>query len=545
MTHSMQNEPGKRQTELFPLDIIRTETVLSRNPIHNLSTGKPIEIAIQVADPAGKTTLQWQVSYNSRYGQPGRLAYKVDTLVVNRRIEEAERPIPKLLRLGSLRDICSELGVNEGKATQDVKKALLQNASAFINAKLNYTGQDGTEYDFEFGATRYDVIFTGKKLPDGRKANAVFLVLHDTFRSLLDRAPVRPLNYDYLRGLPPIAQRFYELVSYPIYGTIRHGRDTVRYHYSEFCTYAPQTRYYDWEHVRKQMYKVHKPHLTAEYLAKVECEETTDAEGQPDWCFWYTPGARAYAEYNGFVSRRQPRSKAVEIHRSSRSAASRAATPRPPAPALPLGEPASPEAAAESQPAADPELVSALVANELNRGDAERLARDKPEECRRQLTYLESVKEFKSSRGAYLRTAIEQGFGPPKGHTTRVQKEQVKNRQAEEAARKEARQGHEKAHQATYLAWVGERVGELEQSRPEVAAGFREAEERTLQGYRRTLASSPTALRAVLADFEKPASRLERLQEFLQKKHPDLKLPDFWHWDAAHNPQRFKGPDTR
>ena len=42
MTQPVPLPSEKRQGELFPLDIIRTETVLSRNPIHNLSTGKPI-----------------------------------------------------------------------------------------------------------------------------------------------------------------------------------------------------------------------------------------------------------------------------------------------------------------------------------------------------------------------------------------------------------------------------------------------------------------------------------------------------------------------
>jgi len=545
MTQSLPTPPEKRQGELFPLEIIRTETVLSRNPIHNLSTGKPIEIAIQIADTDGKTTLQWQVSHNSRYGHPGRLAYKVDTLIVNRRIEEAGRPVPKLLSLGSLRDICAELGVNEGKATQDVKRALLQNAFAGITAKVNYLGQDGAEYTFEFNDTRYGVVFTGQKLPNGRKAGGVYVVLHDTFCALLDRAQVRPLNYDYLRELPPLAQRFYELVSYSIYGSIRHGRATAKYLYSDLCTFAPQTRYYDWEHVRKQMYKLHKPHLTAEYLAKVEWEETTDGEGKPDWCFWYTPGARAFGEFNGFVSRRQPRAKAAGLPRSQRGAP-RAATP-PALPLLPLIEAAAPAASGAPGvlPAPDSKLVEELVANELNRGDAERLALERPGECRRQLDYLGSVTEFKSSKGAYLRSAIEQGYGPPKGHTARLQKERAQKRQAEEAARKQARQSHEEAHRATYLGWMGERVGELEKSRPEVAAGFRAAEEKTLANYRRNLPANSSAMRAVLADFERAESRAERLQEYLQKQHPDLKLPDFWQWDAAFNPQRFvdAGPE--
>ena len=62
-------------------------------------------------------------------GQPGPLAYRVDTLVLNRKIDEAGRPVPKVLKLGSLHDICRVV--------------------------------DGSEQTFEFGDTRYNVTFTG------------------------------------------------------------------------------------------------------------------------------------------------------------------------------------------------------------------------------------------------------------------------------------------------------------------------------------------------------------------------------------------------
>jgi hypothetical protein len=131
------------------------------------------------------------VSYNSKYGQPGPLAYKVDTLIINRRIEEAPRPIPKIIKLGSLRDICRELKVNEGQATRNVK-ALLQNASAFITAKRTYKGSDGTQRTAEISDTRYGVIFTGEKFPDGKKADAVYITLHDSYIEILNTAQTRP-----------------------------------------------------------------------------------------------------------------------------------------------------------------------------------------------------------------------------------------------------------------------------------------------------------------------------------------------------------------
>jgi hypothetical protein len=68
-------------------------------------------------------------------------------------------------------------------------------------------------------------------------------------------------------------------------------------------------------------------------------------------------------------------------------------------------------------------LVEELVTQSLNRADAIRLAREKPEECRRQLAYLPfkiaelgGEHQFRSGKGAYLRRAIEQEFAAPKSY---------------------------------------------------------------------------------------------------------------------------------
>jgi integrase/recombinase XerD len=51
---------------------------------------------------AGEADFKWEVSYNSKHGQPGPLAYKVDTLIINRRIDEA--------KLADLHDYVAVLG---------------------------------------------------------------------------------------------------------------------------------------------------------------------------------------------------------------------------------------------------------------------------------------------------------------------------------------------------------------------------------------------------------------------------------------------------
>jgi hypothetical protein len=291
--------------ELVPLNIIRSETVLSRLPIHNLSKQGRINIEIKKRNDRGAVELLWEVSYNERYGQPRQLAYKLDTIVINRRIEEAGRPLPKAIRVGSLREICKELDLSEGESTNQIKRAIHQNAGTYITAKLNYVGNDGVERKLEAGFTRYSVIFTGEKLPDGKRADAVYLILNEPYREVLNNAPIRPLDYNYLKALTPAAQRCYEIISYRIFAAIKFKLPHARLSYSEYCTFSAQRRYFDFDHVKKQMYKVHRPHLQSHYLAKVWLEGSTDEEGNADWVMHYVPGAKARAEYAAFTRKGQ------------------------------------------------------------------------------------------------------------------------------------------------------------------------------------------------------------------------------------------------
>src|SRR5215468_2759837 len=97
--------------ELVSLNPIRVEAALSRFPVHRLAKHGGIVIDIQKKSEDGEVLIKWEATYNSKYGQPGPLAYKLDTLIINRRIEEARRPIPKIIQLGSLREITHELGI--------------------------------------------------------------------------------------------------------------------------------------------------------------------------------------------------------------------------------------------------------------------------------------------------------------------------------------------------------------------------------------------------------------------------------------------------
>src|SRR5436853_4388108 len=94
--------PATRE-EPAALEIIRTETVLSRLPIHNLAKKGNVNIQILKTAADGKVELKWIVSYSDRYGQARQLAYKLDTIVINHHIDEQGKPLLQMICLGSLR----------------------------------------------------------------------------------------------------------------------------------------------------------------------------------------------------------------------------------------------------------------------------------------------------------------------------------------------------------------------------------------------------------------------------------------------------------
>lgn len=554
------------QDEANALSVIRTETALSRFPMHRLSKGR--EVQIEIKNQGG--AVYWNVSHNSKYGQPGQLAYKIDTLLINRRIEEAGKPAPKVIRLGTLSEIAQELG-SASHNWNAIKQALAQNATASVTAKINYRTQEQGERWLEAVFNRYSVIFTGETLPSGLIADAVYIVLNDIYQEILNTAVFRPLDYDYMKSLPPAAQRFYEIASYQIFAAVHHNNPRAKVRYSEYCLLSTATRYFTFDQVKKQMYKVLKPHTQSGYLSKISYEATTTDSGEADWWMYFTPGPNAGREYAAFTEIRREGRKAAKALPKGQSDPSRIADdPEEAAPLLPLEEfagfrdtqderpqlaiaasvpPASVQPSNDNNRADTQELIGQLVQADLNRGDAERFAREKPAVCQRQLAYLPYVHRFKSSRGAYLRRAIEGDYGPPAAYAkAQAQQEaahalrQSQANQALQASEAKARQSHEKRFYAAYCQFLVESMQEAEKTQPEAFMAFKTAEEEQ----RQRLLTSPLAdrplFRESIARFDTPEQRGERYREFCAEEGHKLGItaPDFWEWDARLNPNSFR-----
>lgn len=299
-----QSKTGQSQkitSALVPSTIIRTEAVTTKFPVHILSQKKFDPIEIEVRDEKGELVRKWSVSYNQKFGPARLAAYAVDKLVIDKRIDEHPKPLPPLLRIGSVAEICKELGLEGGGAgRKKLKEALQQNATATINAYLSYKDKNGIKGSLDATFSRYNVFMTGQKLPDETVADAVYISINEPYLSLLNKAPFRPLDYEYLKKLPPLAQRVYEIISFQIYAAIKYKHPYGRIRYSELCMYMARKRWTDIDDIRSNFHRIHKPHIESKYLAKVEFVQTDSMDELPDWEVRYYPGPKAYAEYAYF-----------------------------------------------------------------------------------------------------------------------------------------------------------------------------------------------------------------------------------------------------
>jgi hypothetical protein len=509
------------QLELIPQNTIRIETALSRFPVHKLTRRGNISIEIKETTPSGEIKTKWEVDYPKKAGQPGQLAYKIDTLIVNRRIDDERPAIPKIIQLGSLSELCRELGMRvSGGNSNELKKALLQNAFASITAKISYKTTDGAERTLEAGFSRYSVIFTGERLPNGKRANAVYLILNDVYMKILKEAQTRPLDYDYLRDLPPTAQRFYELIGFQIYAVLKHERPRARMLYSDFCTRAPQTRYFDYEHVKKQMYKIHAPHLKSGYLAKAELRQQQAESGELDWVMLYTPGHRAKAEFR--EANRKPRT----LPRPSTTPAPLpSATTKPQQPARQARQSdratdavrPSPTATHESDDASE-QLVNRLMSFHVAEATARELVRDYRKSVELQLRTLpyRSTGKIKAL-ASWLIKAIRENYELPEEMKHSLEKEQEVKRHLAKRETEQARQRRRDALQPAFYEYLRGREGKHQTEQPEAYRAFLATEAGERAEIEKNRIFKPKFKAHQLTIFDHEETHLDRLREYFQE----------------------------
>jgi len=298
-----------KQLPLIPSEIIRSEAVVTKLPTHNFKKSGDINISIKKRDEAGEIVLKWVVTYPQKkdkkedLGQAGIQAYKLETVVINKKIDEIRsqgKKIPRILKIAdSYRDILKKLGSKSGN-TNDIKRALKQNASIFVDAVLPYKTKSGEDKLLQMFGTRYAIVLTGDKMKgEDLVADGVYVIFNDVYLAFLNMVQDRPLDYQYLKLLPASSQRFFELASFSIFGGIKYGNEEVTIHYSEYCQAAPQDQMSDYGAMKSQMNKLIRHHTNAEYIVKNSVRY--EKKGKDDWLIHFKPGPRAYSQYKRFT----------------------------------------------------------------------------------------------------------------------------------------------------------------------------------------------------------------------------------------------------
>lgn len=522
--NSLPAPQGNEGEDLYGQIIpIRTETVLSQYPLHRLSKGgEPFSLCIVKKNERGKVKTNWEVSANPKYGEPGILAYKVDTLVINRIIDELRPNIPEIVKIGSLSEIGEQLGRKGTRNTKPIADALSQNAGALITAKIDYAGNDGRSRTLELRSTRYGVIFVGERLPNGQKADAVYIALNPAFREVLRHAKTRPLDYEFLKELPPASQRLYELLSYQIFAAINRGNPRARYLYSDFCKFAPLTRYEDREDVRKQLHKIHAPLIKAGYIKKAELEPSADEAGTPDWIIWYTPGPKAKREFKEFNAKKE---------RQVGGGALQKLKILPPKETLEEQGREVDEPRDQELKPHDLGLIEKLTSFGIDRARAERLVMADWQECE----VWTGAWPYQNQKGmenppAVLIRFIESKRRPlPKEYIEAKKREEGRKQQEEFQNLQRAREDYFSFFEGAFRDFQSKELEAIERTTPKAYGLFKEWLDKT----------HSRGLRMVSSEKRREEIRIACAEEFFLSLRPELGvgLTAFGEWDEKHNPE--------
>jgi hypothetical protein len=294
--------PEDEQVALTP-DVIRSEVNLLTFPFFALSrkglrekTKTEYRAVVQRGDR--KVEILWRVSSSSEYGYPGPFDQKV-----HKAIEEIINELPHPVRnpIGfSIYDLCRRmrLGSSGGSDYRKIKEALERIVATTVKSRGTFYAKGRKKWIDDVFHIYDRVVFRGEQLPDGRIAEQNYLYLNSWYLENLNARYVRPLDYDYYKGLRSnIAQRLYELLGVKFYGLLRAGYASIGYRYSTLCQLLPLTRQKYLSKARQILDPAHEELMRTDFLAAVEWSDTEgEGDEERDWLVTYVPGGRAIAE---------------------------------------------------------------------------------------------------------------------------------------------------------------------------------------------------------------------------------------------------------
>lgn len=273
--------------------------IISKNQVPELwneaTQKKRSHIIYEVTDSKGNKRV-WKVNPTLEYGYNTPFDKKVLT-TVQKVVTDDGFPPPILYKLGSLRRLCKAMKKTpNGRNIKRIRESLIRISATNIYTETFYlkrsNGYWKAQQRRQGGSfSLWSVFWREDELPIGQVADAVYLQFNVPFILSLQDFYVKPLDFDYWLGLPPLAQRLYEVTGLKFYGLKDSGY--ISFSYLELCQALPIKQQHYLSVARRILERAHRKLMETNWLQQVEWVEDEQTD---EWIIRYYPGLRAYQE---------------------------------------------------------------------------------------------------------------------------------------------------------------------------------------------------------------------------------------------------------
>jgi hypothetical protein len=301
MNDRLSNVKDRQEKKISDISkTLRSEFHFLRFPFFDLSPRSSkkdrIEIKEIIKTEEGDINIWWKVIRGLDNKLPSSFARKIHKEVVEKAINDLKRPIPRLIKLGSLWQICKKANITPaGRNYEEIRRVLKDIKTATIDVKGTFRQKEkaGTKKFYEGIFNLYDMVFfAGETLPDGTEADVVYVLLSDMYVQNFNNNFVVPLDYQYFQSLEgDIASRMYEVLSVWFFPALENGKKYIQKHYSEICSYFPLIRQDPKWKAKGQLKSAHRQHIATGFLASEP--EWIDTYEKSDWLLRYYIGPKA------------------------------------------------------------------------------------------------------------------------------------------------------------------------------------------------------------------------------------------------------------
>jgi hypothetical protein len=232
----------------------------------------------------------WTVSPHQDFGLPRDFERRLQR-AVEYSISFLPRPITNPVPLPSFRELARIMGVTcPGNFVQKAKHGFMAMNTASIMSKWSYFNKSKKAWVEERFHLYDKIVFKGQQESNGLIADRNYAYFTDAYLDNLNSMYVRPIDFEYLKSLKPIASRLYELLGVKFYG----HHDFIQYKYSTLCNLLPLRRQKTFSRARQQLESAHNELKQTGFLESFEW--ISGRENKDDWYIRYVPGQRFFKE---------------------------------------------------------------------------------------------------------------------------------------------------------------------------------------------------------------------------------------------------------